>query len=70
MKPDLDIDAMSHAEGRNFSEPFPLVSLQNVSLGYNSRPVIQVLTWQSIREALLAWQAPMVQARQPCFGQF
>jgi ABC-type Mn2+/Zn2+ transport system ATPase subunit len=41
MKPDLDINAMNHAKGRDSSESFPLVSLQNVTLGYNSRPVIR-----------------------------
>lgn len=42
MKSEQDVDAMRRAGGRGSEhEPVPLVRLQNVSLGYDSAPVLQ-----------------------------
>jgi hypothetical protein len=44
MKSDQEIEAIGLGGRGSLGEPFPLVRLQNVNLGYNSVPVLQAVS--------------------------
>jgi ABC-type Mn2+/Zn2+ transport system ATPase subunit len=59
MKQDRDVDAIGSAGARDSqSEPLALVSLQNVTLGYGSTPVIQAVNLAIFPRSLIGLAGP------------
>jgi ABC-type Mn2+/Zn2+ transport system ATPase subunit len=58
MKLEADIDLINGARGREVSEPLPLVSLHDVTLGYDSAPVVNGVTLAVYASSLIGLAGP------------
>ncbi len=58
LKSERDIDAIKSSGGRDSEEFLPLVSLQNVSLGYDSTPVVQAVSLAIYPGSLIGLAGP------------
>src|SRR2546430_1494646 len=59
MKPELNVDAIKSARGGDSAEEsLPLVTLQSVSLGYDSTPVVQAVSLAIYPSSLIALAGP------------
>ena len=70
MKSERDVDAIKSARGGDSEESLPLVSLENVSLGYDSTPVVKDVNLAIYPGSLVGLAGPNGSGKTTLFGQF